>query len=118
MLTKVQKWGNSIAVRIPKAFVDEMQIAAESEVELTMEEGKLIIAPVESPVFSLEELLAGITPENLHEAGIGASRSGKKHGEHELHARPRRRGLDELQSTNRARTGGPAARGRAFSASV
>ena len=78
MLTKVQKWGNSIAVRIPKAFVDEMQIAAESEVELTMEEGKLIIAPVESPVFSLEELLAGITPENLHEAADWGEPVGKE----------------------------------------
>ncbi len=66
MLTKVQKWGNSIALRIPKAFADEMKITPESAVELRMEEGKLIIETVEGPEFTLEELLAGITPENLH----------------------------------------------------
>ncbi len=66
MLTKVQKWGNSIALRIPKAFADEMQIAADSAVELTIEDGKLIIASVERPSYTLEELLAGITAENLH----------------------------------------------------
>jgi antitoxin MazE len=66
MLTKVQKWGNSIALRIPKSFADEIQIAADSPVELTIEAGKLIIAPVEPEAYSLEELLAAVTPENIH----------------------------------------------------
>lgn len=66
MLTKVQKWGNSIALRIPKAFADEIQIGADSDVELTIEEGKLVIAPVEPEAYSLEELLAAVTPENIH----------------------------------------------------
>lgn len=66
MLTKVQKWGNSIALRIPKAFADEIQIASDSAVELTIEDGKLVIAPVEREVYSLEELLARVTPENVH----------------------------------------------------
>ena len=43
-----------------------MKITPESAVELRMEEGKLIIETVEGPEFTLEELLAGITPENLH----------------------------------------------------
>lgn len=66
MLTKVQKWGNSIALRIPKAFADEIQIGADSDVELTIEAGKLIIAPVESKTYSLGELLDAVTPENMH----------------------------------------------------
>ena len=66
MLTKVQKWGNSVALRIPKAFADEMQITTETAVEMTIEDGKLIISPVEHPQYVLEELLAQITPENLH----------------------------------------------------
>ena len=66
MLTKVQKWGNSIALRIPKAFADEIQIASDSAVELTVEDGKLVIAPVEREAYSLEELLARVTPENIH----------------------------------------------------
>lgn len=66
MLTKVQKWGNSIALRIPKAFADEMKITPESAVEMHIEEGKLIIETVDGPEYALDELLAGITPENLH----------------------------------------------------
>lgn len=66
MLTKVQKWGNSIALRIPKAFADEMEITPESAVEIHIEEGKLIIETITQPKYTLEELLAGITPENLH----------------------------------------------------
>ncbi len=66
MLTKVQKWGNSVALRIPKAFADEMQITADTAVELSIEGGKLVISPVERPEYLLEELLAQITPENIH----------------------------------------------------
>ena len=65
MLTKVQKWGNSVALRIPKAFADEMQITADTAVELSIEGGKLVISPVERPEYLLEELLAQITPENI-----------------------------------------------------
>lgn len=67
MLTKVQKWGNSVALRIPKAFADEMQMTAETAVEMSIEDGKLVISPVEHPQYVLEELLAQITPENLHD---------------------------------------------------
>lgn len=66
MLTKVQKWGNSMALRIPKAFADEMQITTETAVELTIEDGKLVINPVQKPEYTLEDLLALITPENIH----------------------------------------------------
>lgn len=67
MLTKVQKWGNSIALRIPKAFAEEMQIVPEATVELTMEDGKLVIAPVAGTAYQLEHLLDQITADNLHE---------------------------------------------------
>ncbi len=67
MLTKVQKWGNSIALRIPKAFADEMQMTVETAVEMSIEDGKLVITPVGLPAYALEDLLAGITADNLHE---------------------------------------------------
>mgnify|MGYP003374427578 FL=1 len=66
MLTKVQKWGNSFALRIPKTFADEMQMTVDTAVELSIADGKLVITPVERSEYSLEELLAQITPENLH----------------------------------------------------
>jgi antitoxin MazE len=61
---KVQRWGNSLAVRIPKAFAKEVGLMAESAVELTVVEGKLVIQPALAP--TLAELLDGVTPENLH----------------------------------------------------
>ena len=67
MQTKVQKWGNSIALRIPKAFADEMRIAPNTAVELTLTNGSLMITPLQTPAFSLEDLLAAITPQNIHE---------------------------------------------------
>jgi antitoxin MazE len=66
MLTKVQKWGNSIALRIPKAFADEMKMTPGSAVEMCIEGDKLTIKTASGPDYTLEELLAGITPENLH----------------------------------------------------
>jgi antitoxin MazE len=67
MQTRVQKWGNSLALRIPKTFADEIAIAFDSPVEVSIVDGKLIVIPIEEPEITLEELLAGITPENLHD---------------------------------------------------
>ena len=66
MLTKVQKWGNSLALRIPKAFALDAQLANDSFVEITITEGQIIITPVVAPSWTLEELLAGINKNNLH----------------------------------------------------
>ena len=66
MKTYVQKWGNSLALRIPKTYADEIQISANSPVELTLADGKLVIVPEPMPTYTLEELLAGVTDENLH----------------------------------------------------
>ncbi len=66
MQTRMQKWGNSLAVRIPKAFTAALGVTDESPVEITMEKGVIILRPVlENP--SLDELLAGITDENIHD---------------------------------------------------
>lgn len=66
MLTKVQKWGNSLALRIPKAFAVEAQLENDSLVEISIVKGKIIVTPVAAPNWTLEELLAGITQDNLH----------------------------------------------------
>jgi len=66
MLTKVQKWGNSLALRIPKAFALDAQLENDSFVEITISEGQIIITPVVAPSWTLEELLAGINKNNLH----------------------------------------------------
>jgi antitoxin MazE len=67
MLTKVQMWGNSLGVRIPKSLADDAQVQAGSQVDLAIEHGRLVITPVAAPRYELADLLARITPENLHE---------------------------------------------------
>jgi antitoxin MazE len=66
MRTHIQKWGNSLAVRIPRAFAAEARLADNTPVELSLVEGKLVVAPVTSPSAALDELLAGITDDNIH----------------------------------------------------
>jgi len=66
MLTKVQKWGNSLALRIPKAFALDAQLENDSFVEISIVEGQIIITPIVAPSWTLEELLAGINKNNLH----------------------------------------------------
>jgi antitoxin MazE len=68
MKTTVQKWGNSYAVRIPKSFIKEVGLEYRADVELTLEDGKLVIQPIKEETITLDELLAGITEENLHTA--------------------------------------------------
>ena len=66
MLTKVQKWGNSLALRIPKAFAVDAQLKNDSPVEISIIKGKIMVTPILAPDWTLDELLAGITKENLH----------------------------------------------------
>ncbi len=66
MLTKVQRWGNSLALRIPKAFALDAQLENDSFVEISLVDGQIIIKPISAPSWSLEELLAGINKSNIH----------------------------------------------------
>lgn len=66
MQTRVQKWGNSLAVRIPHVFASEIGFKENSEVEITVLDNQLIVKPVAKPDYTLEELVARITPENKH----------------------------------------------------
>ena len=72
MKTVIRTWGNSLAVRIPKAFAMHLGISSGKEVDLSIEQGGLYLV---SPTRKLEALLLQITPENLHgEIGTGVSR--------------------------------------------
>jgi antitoxin MazE len=77
MRARVQRWGNSLALRIPKAFATETELESGSEVELTLDEGRLVVTPVSTSAYRLEDLLARVTPENLHgevDTGPGVGR--------------------------------------------
>ena len=64
MKTTVQKWGNSLALRIPSAFAKEIQVRQGSEVELTVEKDRLIVKPTMWRKLSLAQMLKGVTKEN------------------------------------------------------
>lgn len=77
METRVQKWGNSLALRIPKPFANEIGLTDDSPVELSVKDGTLVIAPV-NRLASLRDLLALVTPDNLHrEADTGPAVGGE-----------------------------------------
>lgn len=60
---QVQKWGNSLGVRIPKSLALKVGLVEGSEVDLDVEDGHLVIKPKSA---KLDELLSQVTPENLH----------------------------------------------------
>jgi len=66
MRTVVQKWGNSLALRIPKSFAAEVGLQRETSVEVSLANGKLVITPIAKPKLSLKQLLAKVTKENMH----------------------------------------------------
>jgi antitoxin MazE len=62
----VQRWGNSLAVRIPKSFAEEVGLEDDSPVDLRLSKGKLILEPSSPPAPSLDELLRKVRKSNLH----------------------------------------------------
>jgi antitoxin MazE len=78
MVTTVQKWGNSLALRIPKAYAEETRIHDGSSVDLTLQAGNLVITPVQKKTFTLEQLLKDVTPENQHQAIDSGSAVGQE----------------------------------------
>jgi antitoxin MazE len=65
MRTRVQKWGNSLALRIPKAFAVEAGLSPNAAVQLSVVKGALVVRSVAPEAPTLEELLRGVTDENL-----------------------------------------------------
>jgi mRNA interferase MazF len=65
MRTRVQKWGNSLAVRIPKPFAEGMGLHASTEIEIFLEKGELRVAPAR-PQWDLNQLLSKVTKGNRH----------------------------------------------------
>jgi antitoxin MazE len=67
MIIEFRKWGNSLAVRIPRAFADAVNARDGKRAELTISDGALVLRPLlkAKPRYSLEELLAGMTRDNV-----------------------------------------------------
>ena len=65
MKSKVQKWGNSLALRIPKSFAEEADVIDGSEIDLQLRDGNLVVVPIRRQP-TLKSLLAQVTAENIH----------------------------------------------------
>ena len=65
MSVKIQKWGNSLGVRIPKTVIEKVNLSENSEVEIESKNGTIVIFPAETE-YSLKVLLDKITKNNLH----------------------------------------------------
>jgi len=72
MRVVVKKWGNSASVRIPAAIMEAAHLSLDETVDVREEGGRIVIEPVRPAGYDLAQLLAGITPDNLHaEIGFG-----------------------------------------------
>ena len=65
MLTTIQRWGNSLAVRIPKPIALQAELEENSEVDISVEGDRIVVSPA-TREWRLEDLLAGITRRNSH----------------------------------------------------
>jgi antitoxin MazE len=79
MRIKIQKWGNSLALRIPKAFAFQSRIRQDEYVNLTLDKNKIIVEPVVEKEYCLEELISGIKKSNLHRETDFGKKVGAEH---------------------------------------
>ncbi|WGV24526.1 AbrB/MazE/SpoVT family DNA-binding domain-containing protein [Halotia branconii] len=66
MTAVVAKWGNSLAIRIPKLIAEQAQITEGISIDFSVEGNSIIITPQKIRRYTLDELLEGMTPENFH----------------------------------------------------
>lgn len=63
----LQKWGNGTGVRIPKKVVVAARLKLYQQLNINLKNGSIILTPVKTkPKVTLEDLLAGVTAENVH----------------------------------------------------
>lgn len=75
MKVHIAQWGNSLALRIPKALADELHLSKDTEVEINLQKDALVIT---NPAKELEQLIEQITPENLHQETDWGPLTGKE----------------------------------------
>lgn len=66
MHATVQKWGNSLALRLPKPFTAEINIAENSVVDISIQNNQIVIKPLKKAPINVDELINAISPDNLY----------------------------------------------------
>jgi antitoxin MazE len=70
----ITRWGHSLAIRIPKPFAEQLDWQENTELVPSIVDGKLVLEAAAAPAYDLQDLVSGITPENLHtEIGTGSA---------------------------------------------
>ena len=78
MQIQIQKWGNSLGIRLPKVIADGQELVAGSVVRVSTDDQKIIIERVSKSRFVINDLVAGITKDNLHQATDWGEPRGKE----------------------------------------
>jgi len=66
MRVRVRKWGNSLALRIPKPFAEDTAVREGTTLDMSISEGRIVATPVRRKKVTLKQLLGRITDRNLH----------------------------------------------------
>ena len=77
-MATVQKWGNSLGVRIPKAMAEQAGLAEGTQVSCELA-GEEIVIRKQRPHYTLEELVEGMSPDNAHAELDWGSPVGQEH---------------------------------------
>jgi len=75
MITTIQRWGNSLAVRIPKPFAAQAELSENSQVDISVDAGRIVVSPT-AKEWKIEDLLGGITARNTHKEISWGDRAG------------------------------------------
>jgi len=65
METRIQRWGNSLGLRIPKPYAEEARVEAGSPVDVSLEEGALVVRPIRRRAYDLRALMKAVNAKNL-----------------------------------------------------
>ncbi|MBN2160240.1 MAG: AbrB/MazE/SpoVT family DNA-binding domain-containing protein [Spirochaetes bacterium] len=73
MRVKIQKWGNSLAIRIPSSYAKDAGITNGTVADIKVSNESLVVKPIKKN-YRLDDLLRGIKRSNLHvETDSGSS---------------------------------------------
>ncbi len=78
MITKVQKWGNSLAVRIPRTIAEDTHLISGKSVDMPVHDGQIMIVPSRHQQYKLNELLSDVTSRNRHAEISTGNTSGRE----------------------------------------
>lgn len=81
MVSKIQKWGNSLALRIPKSYADDLKLEEGTDIKIKIIKNKLVITRKKKKNPEINSLLSGITEKNLHKEVVYPKPSEKEASE-------------------------------------